>query len=87
MSDGKAHNFGYEVINDFNVSIPFCAGELDRAWQRRGAELGRGEERSLAEARSGAWQRRGAELGRGEEWTEVLKSWMACALPPGRGLR
>jgi len=53
MSDGKAHNFGYEVINDFNVSIPFCAGELDRAWQRRGAELGRGEERSLAVVRSG----------------------------------
>ena len=26
-------------------------------WQRRGAELGRGEERSLAEARSRAWQR------------------------------
>ena len=59
MSDGKAHNFGYEVTNDFNVSIPFCAGELDRAWQRRGAELSRGEER-----------------------TEVLKSWMACALRP-----
>jgi hypothetical protein len=36
-------------------------GELGRAWQRRGAELGRGEVRSLAEARSEAWQRRGAD--------------------------
>ncbi len=49
-------------------------------------ELGRGEAQSLAEARSRAWQRRGAELGRGEERTEVLKSWMACALPQGRWL-
>ncbi len=31
------------------------------------AELGRGEELSLAVVGSGAWQRRGVELGRGEE--------------------
>ncbi len=64
-----------------------------RAWQSRGAELGRGEERtdlgaslvllgrgeerSLAEARSGAWQRRGVKLGRGEGQTRALGSWMA----------
>jgi predicted phage tail protein len=44
--------------------------------QRRGAELGtvgRGEERSLAEARSGAWQGRRVKLGRGEERTGTLE--------------
>ncbi len=59
MSDGKEHNFEYEVKNDFNVSIPSCAGKL------RLVALDRGEELSLAEARSGlkSWSLYG-ELGR-----------------------
>jgi hypothetical protein len=67
MSDCEAHSFSqtfrYEFKNDFNVSILSCAGKLQvgQAWQRRGAELGRGEERTEVLGASLA------ELGRGEE--------------------
>jgi hypothetical protein len=49
-------------------------------------ELGRGDERSLAEARTPP--RNGVsvdsvELGSGEEQTEVWKSWVTCALHLG----
>jgi hypothetical protein len=30
MSDGKSPSFGYEIMKEFNVSIPSCLGELGR---------------------------------------------------------